>query len=121
MIPRLNLGAIGKSTLTPNIPGMRFNGYVKTPRGTGRVNIFDTKYGFPTENRASTARTAKTNAVSKTKNHTLQFIPLFQTTHLFLILFNPFLFLLITNKTERTYGGNNIDGASIGERKSRNS
>ena len=70
MIPRLNLGAIGKSTLTPNIPGMRFNGYVKTPRGTGRVNIFDTKYGFPTENRASTARTAKSNAVSYTKNHT---------------------------------------------------
>ena len=70
MIPRLNLGAIGKSTLTPNIPGMRFNGYVKTPRGTGRVNIFDTKYGFPTENRASTARTAKSNAVSNTKKHT---------------------------------------------------
>ena len=98
MIPRLNLGAIGKSTLTPNIPGMRFNGYVKTPRGTGRVNIFDTKYGFPTENRASTARTAKSNAVSYTKNHTHSNSYHFPNNSPFLILFNTFLFLLIQTK-----------------------
>jgi hypothetical protein len=65
-VPRLNLGAVGAATLTtPNIPGMRFNGYVKSPRnGAGRINYFGTQYGFPTEGRTNTARTARSNAVS---------------------------------------------------------
>ena len=64
-VPRLNLGFVGASTITtPNIPGMRYNGYVKTARGAGRVCVFDTRYGFPTEGAAQTSRTARSNAVS---------------------------------------------------------
>ena len=65
-VPRLNLSAVGSSTIvTPNIPGMRYNGYVKSARGSGRVNFFDTKHGFATEGVSQTARTARSNVVSR--------------------------------------------------------
>jgi len=72
-VPRLKLSAVGKSTFqTPNIPGMRYNGYVKTPRGAGRISVFDTKHGFYTEGSAQTARTARSNAVSASPSWCLQ-------------------------------------------------
>ena len=61
-VPRLNLSSVGASTITtPNIPGMRFNGYVKSARGAGRICNFDMKYGFPTEGACETSRTARNN------------------------------------------------------------
>jgi hypothetical protein len=64
-VPQLNLSSVGaKSIVTPNIPGMRYNGYVKSARGTGRVDVFDFKYGYCTEGRSQTARSAKLSAVS---------------------------------------------------------
>ena len=72
-VPRLKLSAVGKSTFqTPNIPGMRYNGYVKSPRGAGRISVFDTKHGFYTEGSAQTARTARSNAVSASPSWCLQ-------------------------------------------------
>ena len=107
-VPRLNLSSVGASTITtPNIPGMRFNGYIKTARGAGRICNFDTKYGFPTEGACQTSRTARNNynAVSITSSQQSRFFCFFflfqcytnslTTCHVFFLSLSFFLSLFL--------------------------